>query len=202
MARIRHLAILTEDVQRLVKFYTNSFGLKIVQGVGTATYLTDGHINLAIIPIGPEREIEGNQLKEGINHFGFEVESVEAMVPVCKQWGAATDVKIKTAQPRGGIPRLRSRWQRDRPLTAWMAALNQLSLPRLRRSWARRRVVRLCNPISKVDEASEQTYIECFFIILIASLGPFQPRNLIFLSSRACPHCLARASGRGTGKLF
>ena len=74
MARIRHLAILTEDVQRLVKFYTHSFGLKIVQGVGTATYLTDGHINLAIIPIGPEREIEGNQLKEGINHFGFEVE--------------------------------------------------------------------------------------------------------------------------------
>jgi catechol 2,3-dioxygenase-like lactoylglutathione lyase family enzyme len=93
MARIRHLAILTEDVERLVKFYTNSFGLKIVQGVGTATYLTDGHINLAIIPIGPEREIEGNQLKEGINHFGFEVEGVEAMVPVCKQWGAATDVK-------------------------------------------------------------------------------------------------------------
>jgi hypothetical protein len=27
--------------------------------VGTATYLTDGHINLAIIPIGPGREIEG-----------------------------------------------------------------------------------------------------------------------------------------------
>ena len=43
-------------------------------GGGTATYLTDGHINLAIIPIGPEREIEGNQLEEGINHFSFEVE--------------------------------------------------------------------------------------------------------------------------------
>jgi catechol-2,3-dioxygenase len=42
MARIRHLAILTEDVERLVKFYTNSFGLKIVKGVGTATYLTTG----------------------------------------------------------------------------------------------------------------------------------------------------------------
>jgi len=36
------------------------------------------------IPIGPEREIEGNRLEEGINHFGFEVESVEALVPVCK----------------------------------------------------------------------------------------------------------------------
>ena len=64
MARIRHLAILTEDVDKLVKFYTEGFGLKIVHGIGTATYLTDGHINLAIIPIGPEREIEGPQLQD------------------------------------------------------------------------------------------------------------------------------------------
>ena len=63
MARIRHIAILTEDVEKLVKFYTEGFGLKIVHGVGTATYLTDGHINLAIIPIGPEREIEGPQFR-------------------------------------------------------------------------------------------------------------------------------------------
>ena len=90
-----------------------------------------------------------------------------------------------------------------------MAALNQLSLARRRRSWARRRVVRLCNPISKVDEASEQTYRECFFIILIASLGPFQPRNLIFLSSRALvasktfpvPRPLARAGKCGHSRL-
>ena len=93
MARIRHLAILTEDVDRLVTFYANAFGLKIVEGVGTATYLTDGHINLAIIPIGPEREIEGNHLKEGINHFGFEVDNVAEMVPVCDKWGAAKRVE-------------------------------------------------------------------------------------------------------------
>ena len=37
MARIRHIAILTEDVEKLVKFYTTAFGLKIVQGIGTAT---------------------------------------------------------------------------------------------------------------------------------------------------------------------
>lgn len=40
MARIRHLAILTEDVERLVRFYTTAFDLKIVDGVGTATYLS------------------------------------------------------------------------------------------------------------------------------------------------------------------
>lgn len=92
MARIRHLAILTEDVDKLVKFYTSVFGLKIVDGIGTATYLTDGHINLAIIPIGPEREIEGNHLRVGINHFGFEVDSVEAVMPLAKQSGARTNV--------------------------------------------------------------------------------------------------------------
>ena len=92
MARIRHLAILTEDVGKLVNFYTTAFGLKIVQGIGTATYLSDGHINLAIIPIGPERKVEGTQLKPGLYHFGFEVEDVAGIRDVCKELNAATDI--------------------------------------------------------------------------------------------------------------
>jgi catechol 2,3-dioxygenase-like lactoylglutathione lyase family enzyme len=93
MARIRHLAILTENVDKLVKFYTTAFGLKVVHGIGTATYLSDGHINLAIIPIGPEREIEGPQLQPGINHFGFEVEDVAAVRDACKEeLSASSDV--------------------------------------------------------------------------------------------------------------
>jgi catechol 2,3-dioxygenase-like lactoylglutathione lyase family enzyme len=92
MARIRHIAIVTEDVHKLVNFYTNAFGLKIVEGVGTATYLSDGHINLAIIPIEPERKIEGPQLKAGLNHFGFEVEDVAKLHDKCKELNLATGV--------------------------------------------------------------------------------------------------------------
>jgi catechol 2,3-dioxygenase-like lactoylglutathione lyase family enzyme len=92
MARIRHLAILTEDVDRLVRFYTTAFGLKIVHGVGTATYLSDGHINLAIIPIEPERKIEGPQLQPGINHLGFEVEDVDALRNVCNELSATSAI--------------------------------------------------------------------------------------------------------------
>ena len=88
MARIRHLAILTDNVERLVKFYVTSFGLKVVEGVGTATYLTDGHLNLAIIPKGPEQKLEGSYLKVGLHHFGFEVESVDSLIPLCKEMGA------------------------------------------------------------------------------------------------------------------
>lgn len=92
MARIRHLAILTENVEKLVDFYTKAFGLKIVEGVGTATYLSDGHINLAIIPIAPERKVEGTNLKPGLYHFGFEVESVAALQGVCKELQAASGI--------------------------------------------------------------------------------------------------------------
>ena len=92
MARIRHLAILTEDVEKLVNFYTKAFGLKIVDGIGTATYLSDGHINLAIIPIGPERKVEGTELKAGLYHFGFEVEDVGSLRGICKELDAATGI--------------------------------------------------------------------------------------------------------------
>ena len=92
MARLRHVAILTEDVDQLVRYYTEMFGLEIVQGVGTATYLSDGHVNLAIIPIGPEREIEGPHLQPGINHIGFEVEDVQALAPRSRELGARTEV--------------------------------------------------------------------------------------------------------------
>jgi catechol 2,3-dioxygenase-like lactoylglutathione lyase family enzyme len=92
MARIRHVAILTEDVDRLVRFYTEAFGLHVVEGIGTATYLSDGHINLAIIPIGPEREIEGDHLQPGINHIGFQVDDVASLRPICAELGAAGQV--------------------------------------------------------------------------------------------------------------
>ena len=104
MARIRHLAILTEDVEKLVKFYTSAFGLKIVSGIGTATYLSDGHINLAIIPIEPERKIEGNQLKPGLYHFGFEVEDVAGLRESVQRTQRYDRHRQKTAKPRGRIP--------------------------------------------------------------------------------------------------
>lgn len=86
MARIRHVAIRTANVDRLVDFYTKAFGLKVVDGIGPATYLTDGYLNLAILP-------KGRQPNEGFDHFGFEIESVEALAPVCAEAGASTGIE-------------------------------------------------------------------------------------------------------------
>ena len=86
MARIRHLAIVSEDREKLVKFYTEAFGMKVIDGVGPAIYLTDGYLNLAIIQKRP-------QYKVGLYHFGIEVDDIEKLKSVCKDLGAASDIQ-------------------------------------------------------------------------------------------------------------
>jgi catechol 2,3-dioxygenase-like lactoylglutathione lyase family enzyme len=85
MARIRHLAIVSENRERLVKFYTTAFGMKVIDGVGPAIYLTDGYINLAIIQKRPHYQ-------EGLYHFG-----IEALKPLCKELGAASEIQKRPA---------------------------------------------------------------------------------------------------------
>ena len=71
MARIRHIAILTKDTTKLAEFYRTAFGLNEVARSGDggeAIYHSDGHINLAILP--------ARQRREGIYHFGMEVDDV------------------------------------------------------------------------------------------------------------------------------
>jgi len=75
MARIKHIAIRTSDPEKTAAFYREVFGLKQV-GLGrNGFYLSDGHINLAVLKCRPEKEGGGGKI--GIEHFGFEVEDVE-----------------------------------------------------------------------------------------------------------------------------
>ena len=78
MAKIRHVALMTENVSELADFYKGTFGMKEVHrgqmredGI-QAIYLSDGYINLAILPQSPKGEIP-----VGLNHFGFHVENVD-----------------------------------------------------------------------------------------------------------------------------
>ena len=83
MAKIRHIAVLTKDTPRLAEFYKTSFGMKEVARSGKeqdAIYLSDGYINLAILP--------ARNRQEGIYHFGFEVEDVPAAMETAIAAGA------------------------------------------------------------------------------------------------------------------
>jgi len=76
MARIKHIAIRTPEVEKTAAFYKEAFDLKQV-GLGqSGVYLSDGHINLAILKC--EAPKEGRSPKVGIDHLGFQVEDVDA----------------------------------------------------------------------------------------------------------------------------
>lgn len=85
MARIRHIAIVTEDQAKLAEFYKTTFEMKEVfrhsaATGGEAIYLSDGSINLAILP--------ARGRPEGLHHFGFEVDSVEKTAETAMMAGA------------------------------------------------------------------------------------------------------------------
>lgn len=89
-AKIRHIAICTEDTPKLAKFYQETFGMEEVarqqpnDDGQTAIYLTDGYINLAILP--------ARGRTEGIDHFGFQVDDVREIGRRGKDAGAQTGI--------------------------------------------------------------------------------------------------------------
>jgi len=78
-AQIRHVAIYTENYDRLATFYKTAFGMRqITSGMSDETgrrnpkrgFLGDGIIELAMLRKGPG-------VRSGLDHFGFEVEDTE-----------------------------------------------------------------------------------------------------------------------------
>ena len=113
MARIRHIAIQTQDEEATKRFYVENFGLEVVRKLDSSRtsgyYLTDGHINLAILRFkndaiaGPER----GKGWSGIHHIGFQVDSLDEMVAKLEQSGVAKprdDINVALGLGAGGAP--------------------------------------------------------------------------------------------------
>lgn len=85
MAQIKHIAIRTNDVEKTAAFYRDAFGLEQV-GVGqSGIYLTDGRLNIAIL--GMRGVVEGETMKLGVDHIGFQVDDVDAAVSRIRELG-------------------------------------------------------------------------------------------------------------------
>ena len=95
MAQIRHIAIQTQDEEATKRFYVENFGLKEVRKLDSARtsgyFLTDGHINLAILRFKNDVIAGAERGKgwSGIHHIGFQVESLDEMIEKLEQSGAA-----------------------------------------------------------------------------------------------------------------
>ena len=85
MAKIKHIALSTQDVDKTAKFYIDVFGLKEIARIDSPSargyYLSDGDLNLAILNFKNDAAagVERGKGWSGIHHIGFQVESLEAI---------------------------------------------------------------------------------------------------------------------------
>jgi lactoylglutathione lyase len=78
MAQIKHIAIRTGDIEKTATFYQEAFGLERVGTGQSGIYLTDGRLNIAILNF--RAVVEGESMKLGLDHIGFQVEDIDAAV--------------------------------------------------------------------------------------------------------------------------
>lgn len=74
MARLKHIAIRTRDVAKTAAFYKEAFDLQEVGKGRSGVYLSDGHINMAILKLRTPTS------PAGVDHFGFQVDNLEKAV--------------------------------------------------------------------------------------------------------------------------
>jgi catechol 2,3-dioxygenase-like lactoylglutathione lyase family enzyme len=83
MAKIKHIAIATQDADKTAKFYTEGFGLQEIAKLDSPNasgyYLSDGDINVAILNFKNDQAagVERGMEYSGLHHIGFQVESLE-----------------------------------------------------------------------------------------------------------------------------
>jgi catechol 2,3-dioxygenase-like lactoylglutathione lyase family enzyme len=111
MAKIRHIAIKVEDQEKTAEFYKKTFGMTeawrgpVRDDGNRAIYLTDGYINMAVLPARGGRE--------GIDHFGFQVENMEETLKTAQAAGARSEADKK---PRDGVS---PKWACTIPQANW-----------------------------------------------------------------------------------
>jgi predicted enzyme related to lactoylglutathione lyase len=85
MARLRHFAVCVNDLDKAAAFYQSVFDLKRIGRedleIGSAIYMSDGVINLALLNFKGSEGSKASDLKNpsgfvGAHHFGFQVDDL------------------------------------------------------------------------------------------------------------------------------
>lgn len=113
MARIRHIAIQTQDEEATMRFYVDNFGLKVVKKLDSQRtsgyFLTDGHINLAILHFKNDTVAGAERGKgwSGIHHIGFQVDDLKDTTTTLAKSSVAKprdDINVALGLGAGGAP--------------------------------------------------------------------------------------------------
>ena len=126
MAKLRHIAIAVPDPEKAAKFYSEVFGLEIVEPtespIASGVYLSDGTICLALLNYKTDAAAGLDRGKNwvGTHHFGFWVDDLDdaAQARIEAAWRQVLHgLAARQGQPllRSEIPRSRRRDLRHLP---------------------------------------------------------------------------------------
>ncbi|MEI8150403.1 MAG: VOC family protein [Hyphomicrobiales bacterium] len=85
MARLRHIAVVVKDLDKAVDFYSKVFEFRKIGRedleIGSAIYMSDGVINMALLNFSGKGGEQASDLKEGstfvgAHHFGIQVDDL------------------------------------------------------------------------------------------------------------------------------
>ncbi len=114
MARIVHIAVKVDDLDKATEFYEKSFGFVEVETSQvrdhTSRHLTDGSIDLALIKYDSEESAEARASGLGpcIHHFGIEVDDLKQSAAELAKFGCQVIsdpgvIPIKFRAPGGTV---------------------------------------------------------------------------------------------------
>ena len=75
MAKLRHIAMVVEEMEKTALFYEKAFGMQRVRQTDTAIGLSDGLVSLVIIH--PSNVNMKGDDRRGLHHLGFLVDDVD-----------------------------------------------------------------------------------------------------------------------------
>jgi catechol 2,3-dioxygenase-like lactoylglutathione lyase family enzyme len=85
MARLRHIAVCVKDLDKAAEFYNKVFEFERIGredlDIGSAIYMSDGTINLALLNFTGKEGSKASDIKEGqtfigAHHFGIQVDDL------------------------------------------------------------------------------------------------------------------------------
>jgi catechol-2,3-dioxygenase len=92
MAKLRHIAMVVEEMEKTATFYEQSFGMKRVRETATAIGLSDGVVSLVIIH--PSNVNMKGETRRGLHHLGFLIDDMEAVAATVEANGAVYSGEI------------------------------------------------------------------------------------------------------------
>ena len=106
MAKLKHVAIATQDTESTANFYRDVFDLEVVGRVdgdnAEGYYLSDGNVNIAVLRFKNE-VVAGDQglAYSGIHHIGFQVDDAEAADVRLRKSNSLPKVEVNDALHAG-----------------------------------------------------------------------------------------------------